>query len=96
MSGQYDPDKTNAPERRQATVDKVHNDLRLSRERGKIEGARDRAANTETRRFGSTTMLAPAPKKAGQQIFQMFGSESHSLSVVSTTLSRRRNFALAS
>ena len=69
MSGQYDPNKTNAPERRQATIDKVHNDLRINRERGKIEGARDRAANTETRRFGSTTMLAPAPKKAGQQIF---------------------------
>ena len=71
MSGQSDVynNRASTLDRKQATIDKVHNDLRINRERGKIEGARDRAANTETRRFGSTTMLAPAPKKAGQQIF---------------------------
>ena len=31
--------------------------------------SRDRAQNTEIRKFGPTTMLAPAPRKAGQQIF---------------------------
>ena len=69
LSGQYDPNKINAPDRRQATVDKVHNDLRVNRERVRNEAGRDRAQNTAPRQFGSTTMLAPAPKKAGQQLF---------------------------
>ena len=67
-SGVYN-NRANTLDRRQATVDKVHNDLRANRERGKVELARDRAQNTESRKFGSTTMLAPAPRKAGQQIF---------------------------
>ena len=37
--------------------------------RGKVERARGRAQNTEPRKFGSTTMLSPAPRKAGQQTF---------------------------
>ena len=67
-SGVYN-NQANTLDRKQATIDKVHNDLRANRERSKIDGARDRAQNTETRKFGSTTMLAPPPRKAGQQIF---------------------------
>jgi len=71
LSGQSNVygNRDNTLDRRQVTVDKVHNDLRANRERGKVEVARDRAQNTESREFGSTTMLAPAPRKAGQQIF---------------------------
>ena len=69
LSGQSEVHKANALDRRQATVDKVHNDLRANRERVKVEAGRGRAQNTASRQFGSTTMLAPAPKKAGQQLF---------------------------
>ena len=70
MSRQSDVynNRANTLDRKQATIDKVHNDLRANRERNKIDGARDRAQNTETRKFGSTKMLAPPPRKAGQQI----------------------------
>ena len=71
MSGQSDVynNRANTLGRKQATIDKVHNDLRANRECSKVEGAHDRAQNTETRKFGSTTVLAPAPRKAGQQTF---------------------------
>ena len=45
LSGQSDVynNRASTLDRRQATIDNVHNDLRANRERGKIDGARDRA-----------------------------------------------------
>ena len=68
QSGVYN-NRANTLDRKEATIDKVHTDLRANLEHSKIEGARDRAQNTETRRFGSTTVLAPAPRKAGRIFF---------------------------
>ena len=58
----------NTADRRQATVDKVYNDMRQNRERMRTDQVRDRNAQRPTP-FGKTTMLAPTARKAGQQIY---------------------------
>ena len=55
-------------DRRQATLGKVHSDMRQSRERIRTDQVRDRNAQRPTP-FGKTTMLAPIARKAGQQIY---------------------------
>ena len=95
QSGVYD-NRANTLDRRQTTIDKVHNDLRANHERSKLDGANERAQNTETRKFGSTTMLAPAPRKAGQQFFSNVRPGKTLAQCGIAILSKHLNSALAS